>query len=141
MGITGLICTDKFGGITPSLAGHVIAIGDGASADWIDADVIGDYGYRYTQIRAGGVRTIEQARRAARLALRDMKEKAFMRSLSGFGLLTAQPGDVIKIGYKAGDDLTLPTLPATDFVIADLELSADQAAVKATWRVREAYAP
>lgn len=132
-----LILRDTTGGNSATLAGHVQAIGDNASGEYIDDGVIARYGWRTTTIRAGAVKTIAQAVNEARLHLRRLKEQYAARSLDGFGLLEAQPEDKINLSYQPGEGR--PQLPPTEFVITRKTLSATADAIKGQWNVRGYY--
>ncbi|HQW34693.1 MAG: hypothetical protein WAU96_07440 [Anaerolineae bacterium] len=132
-----LILRDTTGGNSVTLAGHVQAIGDNASGEYVDDGVIAKYGWRTTTIRAGAVKTIAQAVNEARLYSRRLKEQYAARSLDGFGILEAQPEDRINLSYQPGEGR--PQLSPTEFVITRKTLSATADALKGQWDVRGYY--
>lgn len=135
--LTGLILRDTHGGNSVTLAAHVQAIGDGASGEWVDDGVAAKYGYRFSSVRAGAVKTVAQAVDEARLYARRLKEQYAARSLDGFGILEAQAEDKINIAYMPGEGK--PQLAPTDFVITKKTLTAEADVLKGSWDVRGFY--
>ena len=116
-------------------AGHVLIIGDNASGETIDDAMLRAEGYRFDAGDNRRAVIASQCRMEARLWLRDQRETRNMRSVSGYGRIAPQPEDRVTLVYSPGGDV--PSKAASDHVIEEIELRADEKSVKGTYVLRD----
>lgn len=125
---------DAWGFKDMSVFSHQEVIGQ-SSGEYIDDATARAEGYSFNTASSNSAKTGANAEIEARLLVRQGKEMAAQRAVSGYGFIELQPEDQVTLIYAGAGDV--PGITSGTYVITTMSLSATNASVKGEYVLRQ----